>query len=490
MVSLQGHNERMNRQSAAQAGRWPQQAASRPHHATGWLRRAVGFVRSGEPRSAPTGRAIAMDLALAAIVTIASLVTIASGTRAGGTSVSAWVLLSVTAATAPLALRQLLPLTAFWLILVAAIATPGWANNTVTFIAIVLAAYSAIVHSRFRGAALVSVLTIAVAALSLASRSTIPPLPGRFTALLLLIPVVVVGNAMRGWQHRAGDSQARLLALQAEQEAATRRALELERARIASELHDVVTHNVSVMIIQAGAARQVLTDAPGEARAALLAVETSGRAAMTELRHLLGLLSPPAAAGGEAPGGTGADAGSTPADQTPADQDLRPQPGLGQLQALIDRVAAAGLPVELHVGDMPRGLPPGLDLAAFRVIQEALTNVIKHAGKPLTSVSLGCHQDHLVLEVADSGRPFPAVGPPTVAGAGRGLLGLRERTALYGGQLDAGPRPDGGWLVRARIPVGPLVIGAPGPHAPRRSTAPGPGATAAACLVPLVAERR
>ena len=144
-----------------------------------------------------------------------------------------------------------------------------------------------------------------------------------------------------------------------------------------------------------------------------------------------------------------------------AGQDLRPQPGLGQLRSLIDGVTAAGLPVDLHIGDLPRGLPPGLDLAAFRVVQEALTNVIKHAGKPHTSVGVDYRDGDLVVAVADAGRPAGAAGgaagaggtAPAIPGAGRGLLGLRERMAVYGGELEAGPQPDGGWLVRARIPA-------------------------------------
>jgi signal transduction histidine kinase len=213
----------------------------------------------------------------------------------------------------------------------------------------------------------------------------------------------------------------------------------------------VVTHNVSVMIVQAGAARQVLAADPAEATAALLAVESSGRAAMTELRHLLGLLSPPTGTGEEPGQGAGA------ADGAEAGQDLSPQPGLGRLRPLIDRVAAAGLPVGLQVAGEPRVLPPGLDLAAYRAIQEALTNVIKHAGKSRTLVRLDYREADLVVEVADAGRPIAAPGPAAagVPGSGRGLLGLRERMALYGGDLDAGPAPGGGWLVRARLPVDP-----------------------------------
>jgi signal transduction histidine kinase len=195
------------------------------------------------------------------------------------------------------------------------------------------------------------------------------------------------------------------------------------------------------MVIQAGAARQVLSGSPDEAREALLAVESSGRAALTELRHLLGLFSP--------------------ADDPENDQ-LRPQPGLGSVHSLVDRVITAGLPVELLVSGSPRPLPPGLDLTAFRVVQEALTNVLKHAGKPQTTVMVEYQADELVVQVTDDGPPFPAelCAPgedeaKMVSGARRGLLGLRERVTLYGGELVTGRRPAGGWLVRATIPVDP-----------------------------------
>jgi signal transduction histidine kinase len=397
-----------------------------------------------------------MDVALAAAATVALMVAINYTLDNGGTAQPSgfpgytagenpWPnLLFAALTTVPLAMRRLRPLTAFWVILAAALIAPDTANNWVTFIAVVFAAYSAVVHSPFRHAAITSALAAGIL-IAVAFPDAAPALPGRFTALLVLIPVALAGNATLLWRRQADDSQARLLRLQDEQEATTRRALALERARIASELHDVVTHNVSVMIVQAGAARQVMADTPGEARAALLAVESSGREAMAELRHLLGLLSPPP----QPQDGAGADASGTPTDQ-----ELRPQPGLGQLQALIGRVTAAGLPVELHAGDVPRGLPPGVDLTAFRVIQEALTNVIKHAGKPRTSVSIDYRGGDLVVEVADAGQQAP-IAAPAVPGAGRGLLGLRERTALYGGELEAGPGPRGGWLLRARLPVNP-----------------------------------
>jgi signal transduction histidine kinase len=372
--------------------------------------------------------------------------------------------LLVALTTAPLALRRIFPLAAFWAIMAASVAAYYSNGNgtMITFLTVCFAAYSAVVHSRYHGAALLSMPVVTVLVMALFA-DTSPPIPARATPLLMFIPIMIVGHAVHQWTRRAGDSGARLRQAQAEHEEATRRALERERARIASEMHDVVTHNVAMMVVQAGAARMVLGKDPAEAIKALRAVESSGRTAMTELRHLLGLLSPP-------PGTADADVpawqpyaplanGSSP----PGAAGLAPQPGLDELREMVGRVVTAGLPVELTIIGTPRDLPPGLGLAVFRVVQEALTNVIKHAGKPSTEVRLTYEPAALVVEVTDNGRPIPAAAPapgPSGAGvppgAGMGLLGLRERTALYGGEFTAGPRTGGGWLVKARMPVEPV----------------------------------
>jgi signal transduction histidine kinase len=335
-----------------------------------------------------------------------------------------WLLIGIAMTTAPLAFRRRYPVAAFSVIFAAVLVAHDHVT-TITFGAVIFAAYSAVLYSRFGRAALLAVGAGAVIATA-AFPNTTPQVPARFTALLVLAPTAAVAAGMRGWRQRAGDSAERLLRAQAEHEAQTRRAVEAERARIAGELHDVVTHNVSVMVVQAGAARSVLDSSPADARAALLAVEASGRTAMSELRHLLGLLAP---AGGD-------------------EAALVPQPGAGQVPSLVERVRAAGLSVELTVTGA-RDLPPGVDLAAYRVVQEALTNVIKHAGTARAAVVLEYRPDDLLITVTDDGRP--GTGP---AGAGgRGLIGLQERIGLYGGELDAGPRPGGGWRVRARIPL-------------------------------------
>jgi signal transduction histidine kinase len=294
----------------------------------------------------------------------------------------------------------------------------------------------------------------------LVARGLWPAPAGNYTMLAALLvfimTVLAVGNTARLSQRRASQSQARLLRLAEEQENATRQAIGHERARIARELHDVVTHNVSMMVVQAGAARQILDASPDEARSALLAIEESGREAITELQHMLGLLTQP---GAPDEAGLAVAAGTAP---------LRPQPGLGQVRPLIERVTAAGLPVELRVSGAPRALAPGTDLAAYRVVQEALTNVIKHAGKSSATVTLDYRDDALMVEVADNGAPGEAAarrrgapGALTTVPGGRGLLGLRERVSLYGGELDAGNQPEGGWRVRARFPGQPRLAAVP-----------------------------
>jgi signal transduction histidine kinase len=382
---------------------------------------------------------LVIDLAIAVAATVASVAAAIAHTPHGGEAVyaipgphggvlvqpqapSAWIVLGIALTTAPLAFRRRYPATAFGVIFAAVLVAHDHVT-TITFGAVIFAAYSAVLYSRFRWAALLAVGTGAVIATA-AFPNTTPQVPARFTALLVLVPTAAVAVGMRGWRQRAGDSAERLLRVEAEHEAQTRRAVEAERARIAGELHDVVTHNVSVMVVQAGAARSVLDSSPDDAREALLAVEASGRTAMSELRHLLGLLAP---AGG--------------------DEDmLVPQPGAARVPALVERVRAAGLSVELSVTGA-RDLPPGVDLAAYRVVQEALTNVIKHAG-----TSHAAARDRAqILKLAGL---VDAPDEQDVAllescGQGLGKVRLRLRDELS----SPGLRPGGGWRVRARIPL-------------------------------------
>ena len=199
-----------------------------------------------------------------------------------------------------------------------------------------------------------------------------------------------------------------------------------ERTRIARELHDVVAHRVSLMTVQAGAAKTVATVDPEGARRAMEAVETAGRQALQELRHLLGVLRPEADIDG-----------------------LGPQPGLADVPRLVSQFEEAGLEVSLTIDVLGADLPARVDLSAFRIVQEALTNVLKHAGRgSRADVRIFTDGDGLRLEVLDDGH-----SPTLLPGSGHGIVGMRERALLLGGHLDAGPRPGGGWHVVAHLPI-------------------------------------
>lgn len=200
-----------------------------------------------------------------------------------------------------------------------------------------------------------------------------------------------------------------------------------ERARIARELHDVVAHAISVIVLQARGGRRLLDSEPEETRGALDTIEQTGRQALDEMRRLVGLLR------------EGDD-----------ELALAPQPSLSQLERLVEQVRAAGLPVDLTVEGDPVALPPGVDLSAYRIVQEALTNALKHAGPARARVSLRYRSDGLEVDVSDDGAGT-ANGDGGV-GDGHGLVGIRERVAVYGGELAAGPQVEGGYTVRARLP--------------------------------------
>jgi signal transduction histidine kinase len=220
-----------------------------------------------------------------------------------------------------------------------------------------------------------------------------------------------------------GDRERRAQLAERERDVAAREAVVEERARIARELHDVIAHNVSMMVVQAGAERRVVPE--GTTHEVLETVEQIGRNALTEMRRLVGMLR----------GG--------------ADDALAPQPGLDDLPLLAEQVREAGLPVDLYVEGEPRDLPAGIELSAFRIVQEALTNALKHAGDARAEVRVRYAPDSLELEIVDDGRSATTVAST----GGHGLVGIRERVALYGGRLDAGRRATGGFAVRVLLPI-------------------------------------
>ena len=222
-----------------------------------------------------------------------------------------------------------------------------------------------------------------------------------------------------------GDRERRARVAERERDVAAREAVVEERARIARELHDVIAHHVSMIVVQAGAERRVLGDANASTREVLETVEQIGRGALTEMRRLLGMLR------GE------------------ANEPLTPQPGLDDVPTLVGQLREAGLPVELRIDGERRELPVGIELSAYRIVQEALTNALKHAGDARATVHVRYGADSLELEIADDG----AGGITRASGGGHGLVGMRERVALYGGRLDASRRAEGGFVVRVRLPI-------------------------------------
>jgi signal transduction histidine kinase len=288
-------------------------------------------------------------------------------------------------------------------------------------IAMLIAAYSAAFYSD-RRFVVVGLLLLASAWLwAFGGRVTIA---SGLVPLLLVAPVWLAGTAMRRREQRADASAQRADRLERERE----EALRAERARIARELHDVVTHAVSVMVLQTGAARQIMTKDEQRVRELLELVETSGRSALDELRRMLDVLS-----------------------DHDLDAPLSPQPDVSEIPSLVQQVRQAGMDVELRIEGHPREVSGGVAIAAYRIVQEALTNVLKHADGAPSHVLLRWHDVAIELEILDDGSPNHDGNRN--APAGRGIVGMKERAAMYGGILDAHPGPERGFLVRARIPL-------------------------------------
>jgi signal transduction histidine kinase len=245
----------------------------------------------------------------------------------------------------------------------------------------------------------------------------------------------VLGDRARVQRALAAELAERAARLERERTAEARRAVAEERTRIARELHDVVAHHVSMMVVQAEAGPVAVERDPARAAGAFEAIAATGRQALAEMRRLLGVLR---------------------GDGEPA-PSLAPQPGLAQVPSLVEQVGRAGLKVELVVEGAEAALPPGIDLSAYRIVQEALTNALRHGGAGRARVLVRYGERDLELRVWNEGSPNQGNGSPPLPGhataPGRGLLGMRERVNLFGGELRAGPGPEGGFTVDARLPI-------------------------------------
>lgn len=255
--------------------------------------------------------------------------------------------------------------------------------------------------------------------------------PAHSASSLVFIPTLfgiswLAGFALHSREEQAEAAEARALQAEREREVAARIAVAEERARIARELHDIVAHSVSVMVLQVGAVRHKLPGALAEESDALRGVEKTGRTALAEMRRLLGAMR-----------------------RDDDDLELGPQPGLDGLDSLVAQVERAGLPVRLHVEGKAYPLPRAIDLSAYRIVQEGLTNTLKHAYAGHADVTLRYRPDELGIEVRDDGR-----GSAASDGQGHGLVGIRERVKIYGGEMTAGKADGGGFLLNVRLPVG------------------------------------
>lgn len=342
----------------------------------------------------------------------------------GGRAVTAPLALLL---TLPIAARRRFPLAALAIVLGGSslqglLAKPP--ESVAVLIAWVVALYSVALYSAPRRALIGLTAAILAGALLVALGPG-----GSFSDYLaaMFVPVVppwLVGT-LRARQLRARELEELARRLDQDRDERAHAAVAEERARIARELHDIVAHSVSMMVVQAQAGDSLLEPEPARARESLHSIESSGRQALVELRRLLGLLRDPN--------------GTVSRD---------PQPGLGDLDQLVDRVRRAGLAVEVKVSGSVVRLPPGVELTAYRIIQEALTNSLKHARASSAHVVVDYDKHMLHLEIADDG-----VGSPSPEGGGHGLAGMRDRVELYGGELSAEPRSSGGFVVRADIPL-------------------------------------
>jgi signal transduction histidine kinase len=358
------------------------------------------------------------DEVLAAALTALALLGVALTEASESQRVASAALAVALGAAASRRSRDPLPLLGLiFAVSVAALAMPMLAEptNSGTFVFFLLAVYSAAAHTSGRRTLLAGGMTVGLFITGLDTSGGITADNVIFFALILGAPWAA-GRAVR--QRRLNETE---LELEKGRAAA---AIVEERARIARELHDVVAHSISVMVLQARGGRRVLETEPTDAREAFAVIESTGQQALDEMRRLVGMLRS--------------------GDET---LPLAPQPSLKELGTLVDQVRAAGLPVQLAVEGEPRDLPPGVDLSAFRIVQEALTNALTHAGPARARVVLRYRADELELEISDDG---PGTGDGS--SSGYGLVGMRERVLVYGGELQAGKQPGGGYALRVRLP--------------------------------------
>ena len=368
---------------------------------------------------------------------LALAIGVAGGIAAAGATSSepgkALLVLLAFAAALSLAVRRVYPLTVF-AIAVAVTGFFGWVYGGYWPFAALLAFYSVAAHSPRRRALVAGVAGFGYLALAIAHDIEWQPVTWSKVALFAgrLAPLVaawVLGDNMRTRRGYLRALEDRAAQLEREQQANARRAAAEEQARIAREVHDVVAHNLSVIIVQATAADTVFTTDPEDAQRAVRTIGTTARQALDELRRVLGVVR-------------------TGEERSP---EFPPQPSLARLDELLEQVSAAGLDVDLETSGEPRELTPALELSVYRIVQEALTNTLRHGDAKHATVALRFDAEAVDVEIIDDGTPTS-----TANGSGQGLIGMRERAAAFGGRVETGRSAHGGFRVAARLPLAPV----------------------------------
>ena len=363
-------------------------------------------------------------------IIIALLIAEGAGSGGAGRRAAAVMLLLLTAT--PLAFLHVAPLPAYLVMTLATLLQTvldmqlsGW-SAVAGCVALFVIALSA----SYRTGIMAAVISGANLILLFIFSDTLDGIGTKILMWIAFSGAYLIGVVIKVYRESAAQATQRAALFAADREARAREAVAAERTRLARELHDVVGHALNVVVIQAGAAQLVLEKKPQLAREALASIETAGREALQDVERMLGILRA----------------------ERDEEESLEAQPGLARLPALVEQVSQAGLHTRLTVRGEPVPLPTSLDLSAYRVVQEALTNALKHAGQAEAAVNVGYDGDALELEVADTGRGATALsGAPPVPG--HGISGMQERVGVFGGRLEAGPRPEGGFRVWARLPL-------------------------------------
>jgi len=416
------------------------------------------------------GHWIAIDCAAGGFIAVCVTVIGVKGSGRADTGSFPLALLMLIAIFFPVALRRLAPIIAFGVLLAFGVLFSGFGPGVTAaiYLAAAFVLYTVTVESRRRTGFAALGLLLAVMLALVGVSSAVRPRADAGT----LIPVGLA--SVIAWMTGYSVRQRRLYVVTLQHQAANSAVAE-ERLRIARELHDVVAHSMSVIAVQAGYGQYVIDASPDGAKNALGAIQATSRDALEEMRRMLGVLRQQDVTQGPAGDGTGAGGaalGQPPADgRVPRPAPLAPAPGLAGLDRLVGRTCGAGVRVTVQVSGMVRPASAGVDLSAYRIIQEALTNVVRHAGTgAVCVVSLAYTDADLIIRVTDDGG-LPGLAPPGVvaAGTGHGIIGMRERVHLCGGTFAAGPVPGGGFQVTAALP---LPIGAAPDSAPGISQTP------------------